>query len=124
AISLHPTNLGGFTSDSKALGIGGGQQAGWARYQTGFIHAMLWTGTADSAVDLHPTNLLYSGQPMFYSDAFYTDGSHQVGDGAVSRSFNSFSQSYDYTTHALLWSGNAATAIDLHPTALLGFGSS
>jgi len=70
----------------------GAQQVG------GCGHAMLWRGTADSAVDLHPI----SGYSA--STAYGVNGPQQVGAGWVGS-----------LTHALLWSGTAQSAVDLHP---------
>jgi len=112
AVDLNPTS---FTS-SEAFGTNGTQQVGF-----GFVggssngaHALLWTGTAASAVDLNPINL--SG--FTDSFAYGTDGSQQVGVGQN----NSISGST--LTHALLWSGTAASAIDLNPTNLSGISNS
>lgn len=100
-IDLSPTNLSGFTS-SVAWGIGGNQQVGSGTIGAN-THALLWTGTADSAVDLHPTNL-----PGGFTDseAYRTNGTTQIGYG--------INGAGNY--HALLWSGTANSAVDLHPT--------
>jgi hypothetical protein len=66
------------------------------------VHALLWSGTAASAVDLNPTNL----NGIVYSSASATNGTQQVGEG---------SDEYLSVTHALLWSGTAASAVDLNP---------
>jgi hypothetical protein len=106
-VDLNPTNLGGFTY-SESRGTSGTQQAGDGG--TGSIdHALLWSGTAASAVDLNPTNL--SG--FTYSEANGTNGTQQVGDGYGSGTGDNH--------HALLWSGTAASAVDLNPTNLTGF---
>jgi hypothetical protein len=75
-------------------------------------HAIIWHGTAASAVDIHPSALGFD-----QSDAIATDGVEQVGvgNGAL------LSGRAD---HALLWSGTAASAVDLHPTNLVGIESS
>jgi hypothetical protein len=69
---------------------------------------MLWSGTADSAVDLNPTNL--SG--FTASSAANTDGTQQVGAAWGTVTSNH--------THAMVWSGTADTAVDLNPTNLIG----
>jgi hypothetical protein len=94
---LHPA---GFT-DSRALGISGTKQIGWGSGSTtsGRSHALLWSGTAASVVDLHPSG-------FFSSTGTGVSGASQVGYGT------------DLATgddHALLWSGTAASAVDLHP---------
>jgi hypothetical protein len=63
---------------------------------------MLWNGTAQSAVDLTPTNITGYG----YSIALDTDGVHQVGFGYGSATGSSH--------HALLWGGSADSAVDLN----------
>ena len=58
---------------------------------------MLWSGTALSAVDLHP-------QGFKSSEAFGLSDSLQVGYGTTT----------DGSRHAIMWSGSAASAIDLN----------
>jgi hypothetical protein len=53
-IDLHPS---GFTR-SVAWGVSDGQQVGSGTIFRGPDHALLWTGSADSVVDLHPAGLL------------------------------------------------------------------
>ena len=48
-VDLNPS---GFTS-SGALGVSGGQQVGYGNPTGDGTHALLWTGSADSVVDLH-----------------------------------------------------------------------
>ena len=114
---LTPFNLAGFNS-AQAIGTDGTQQVGSGGFAPsiagggGFRHALLWSGTAVSAVDLHPTNL--SG--FAASTAYGVAGGQQVGaedDGTGNG-----------ISHALLWSGTAASAIDLNPTNLIGIESS
>jgi hypothetical protein len=109
-INLNPTNLTGF-SQSVAQGIGGNQEVGYGGGSaTGLnsindnYHALLWHNTANSAVDLNPTNLT----GFTISRAFATDGAHQVGYGVGSDTFS----------HALLWNGAANSAVNLQPTTL------
>jgi hypothetical protein len=115
AVDLNPTNLTGFTS-SSAYGISanGSQQVGVGSGSgTGFeSHALLWSQTAASAVDLNPTNLT----GFTSSSAIGTNGSQQVGLGSGSGTGGN--------NHALLWSGSAGTAVDLNPTVLTGYTSS
>jgi hypothetical protein len=51
AVDLGPSGF----ADSSAFGIAGGQQAGggFGSATGGVAHALLWSGTAASAVDLH-----------------------------------------------------------------------
>jgi uncharacterized membrane protein len=69
-------------------------------------HALLWSGTAGSAVDLNPAG-------VDNSYAYATGGTRQVGYGSGTAT--------GFNAHALLWSGTAASTIDLNPT---GFGYS
>lgn len=102
ATLLHPLGF----STSRGSGISGTSQVG-----TGFVaptgntgHAMIWSGTAASAIDLHP--------PQFFdrSSASAASGEFQVGAGSYQVS------SSTSRTHALLWNGTAASVIDLHPS--------
>ena len=108
AVNLHPAALP--YSYSKALGVRNGQQVGYASavpYPVGetfsyhpFSHAVVWAGTAASAVDLSPAG--YTA-----SEALATNGTQQGG------------WAYDSVTllsqHAALWSGTAASFADLNP---------
>ena len=76
--------------------------------ESGIYHALLWSGSAGSAVDLNPTNLT----GITSSVANGTDGNQQVGWGSGSATGNSL--------HAMLWSGSAGSAVDLNPTNLTG----
>ena len=109
SLDLHPP---GIWNDSIARATADGQQVGNVNYidpsedSTLIIHAALWNGSAESALDLHP--------PFADCDRSYgedTDGVHQVGYG--------YFVSPDNLTpyRALLWEGSAASAVDLHPPA-------
>ena len=63
-------------------------------------HAFAWTGTANSAVDLHPAGLDYSQA----NDIF---GTQIVGYGGGM-----------ILPHAMLWDGLNASAIDIHANGL------
>jgi hypothetical protein len=81
------------------LGGGGGQQVGYVSAQhTG---AAVWSDTASSWVDLHP-----SPSAATSSQAFATDGVRQVGVA----SFNA-----TYPDRASLWSGTADSWVNLQP---------
>jgi hypothetical protein len=86
---------------SNAFGTNGIQQVGDGEGASFFAHALLWSGTADSAVDLNPTNLTY----ITDSIALGTSGTQQVGWGEGSGTGGN--------SHALLWSDTAASAVDL-----------
>ena len=89
-VNLHPAGA----VSSQALGVGGGQQVGWAHI-AGEPHASLWTGTAASWVDLHP--------PAQDSIAYGVKGGQQVG--IVNPLFG----------RASLWTGTVGSLVDLHP---------
>jgi hypothetical protein len=62
------------------------------------FHALLWSGSAASVVDINPPNYLTSGiQDM--------SATNQVGYASLD----------DQNAHAMLWSGTAASAVDLNP---------
>jgi hypothetical protein len=61
---------------------------------------VLWSGTAASVVDLHPSG-------FNESTAAAIVGNKQVGEASTTVAG---------VTHAMLWSGTAASAVDLHPT--------
>jgi hypothetical protein len=94
-------NPPGFDYDAYLTGISGSQQVGFASGAaiSGFNHAILWSGTAGSAVDLNP--------PGFNdSEGYGISGTNQVGRGYSTSAA---------ATHALLWNSTAVSAVDLHP---------
>jgi hypothetical protein len=105
AIDLNPQNF----ETSKAIDICGNQQVGYGTLSTGgesvfdptktFTHALLWSGTAESAVDLNPADFVYS-------QASDTNGSWQVGYG--------YGEGTGGEKHASLWNGTPESAVDLH----------
>ncbi|HVT83238.1 MAG TPA: hypothetical protein VHM90_21545, partial [Phycisphaerae bacterium] len=96
ARDLHPTNLPSATS-SQINGVYGNEQVGYAKFNS-VDTAIVWHGSADSAVSLQPAG-------YGFSQALATNGSQQVGyANVVSTTF----------THAMIWSGTAASAVDLH----------
>jgi hypothetical protein len=90
-IDLTPT-----ASNATAGGIAGGQQVGTVLGAQ--VHAMLFRGTAASAVDLHPAGFTFSAGTG-------TNGTIQAGQGRTSGG----------QLHALLWQGTAASVVDLNP---------
>ena len=111
SVDLHPA---GIWNDSIVRATAGSQQVGNVNYidegddpsTTLIIHAALWNGSPESALDLHP--------PLTDCDRSYgedTDGVHQVGYGY----FGTPDSLSPY--RALLWEGSAASAVDLHPPA-------
>ena len=99
ATILQPTGIDG----SYAFGVAGGSQVGqgYGPSTGNNAHALLWSGTAASMVDLNPTG-------FNNSYAWGNSVTNQVGYGSGIGSGNN--------DHALLWSGTAASAIDLHPS--------
>jgi hypothetical protein len=113
AVDLHPAALG-YIYSSGASGVGGGQQVG-----TGLVrregpyapirsHALLWTGSPESVVDLHPCG-------FDESDALAVAAGRQVGVGVIAGT---------NLTRALLWNGTADSVVDLHAFLPAGFWSS
>jgi hypothetical protein len=105
-VDLDPNGIidpGGTVNSSEALAISGNQEVGDAVFggNTNVTHAVLWNGTAASAVDLAPTGATYS-----YATG--TDGSQQVGYAGLPANTNGQS--------AILWTGTAASAVDLNPS--------
>jgi hypothetical protein len=88
-------------ASSYAIGVSGGIQVGIGLGPaTGDqSHALLWSGTAASVVDLNPAGFRSS----WASDV---SGGIQVGYGSGPATFEQ--------QHALLWNGTAASAVDLH----------
>jgi hypothetical protein len=102
AVILNPPG----STESRADAVSGNQQVGYA-YS---VHqAALWTGSAASLVNLHPAGYTIS-------EAKATNGVQQAGYGTV---YNASAQSSH--THALVWSGDAASAVDLNQFMPLGF---
>ena len=100
---------------SMAYATNGAHQVGYGTPQTttGF-HALLWSGSPASAIDLHPTGLSGVGQSVAYG----LSATQQVGQGYSNLG------SPNPIGHALLWNGSAASVVDLNPTNLPGVASS
>ncbi|HEX5050401.1 MAG TPA: hypothetical protein VFZ65_01385 [Planctomycetota bacterium] len=138
---LHPAGQ----LQSQAFGVRAGRQVGNS-YPLSFSHAGFWTGSAGSFVDLNPAgvtdstaydvagntmvgesstgsytsatlwnlasgsstslNPIGSSPPVTFSSISATDGLQQAGGVALAG-----------TLHAALWSGTAASYVDLHPVA-------
>lgn len=100
AQQYHSNDLTPAGSTSGRLnGTSGGKQVGASQIGSGYSHAVLLSGNALTAVDLHPAN-------YYYSMAMCADDTQQGGWG--------------YSTlggiHALAWSGSAASCVDLNPS--------
>ena len=122
AVDLQPTNISAYAY-SQAYGTDGTHQVGYAGFegpgfyqngnfvQNAFDHAMLWSGSANTAVDLNPAQLSVEN-----SYALAVGGNQQVGYGLVIPVKDG-----DYTkSHALLWTGTAQSAVDLDNPAVSG----
>ena len=84
--------------DSVANGAWDGVQVGSA-FRGGSNHAAIWSGSAESFVDLHPLGAADSG-------LLAVDNSGQAG---------SIYWTQPGEMHAALWHGTAESAVDLHP---------
>ena len=68
-------------------------------------HALIWPGTDNTIVDLHPSGYYDSQARDVYNN-------YQVGVGTT-RVYSEIG--YEEYDHALLWEGTAESVIDLHP---------
>jgi hypothetical protein len=100
-VDLHAASRGG---ESAALATDGHQQVGY-RFSQARRYAILWSGTAESAIDLTP-----AGYTLAVAEDVY--GGLQVGYGATPTIS---------TYRALLWSGSAASVVDLGQFAPAGY---
>ena len=101
-VNLNPAGFGG----SIAYATSGTQQVGFANRPCS--HASLWSGTAASWVDLHPNAGGCGGGGANYSIAWGVSGGQQVGEARVSVVGGD-------SNHASLWTGSAASWVDLNP---------
>ena len=112
-VDLHPDGFG----NSYAAATSGGQQVGWGTpggsWQeppgTG-THALLWSGTADSVVDLHPSGF---AEPKYWSWAVGLSGGQEVGALSLYVHSGPTPGERGDREHAYAWSGSAASAEDL-----------
>lgn len=102
AVSLNPFDA----ATSQANAVAGGQQVGYGYTPK---RALLWRGSAESMVDMHPEG--YTS-----SEANATNGFKQVGSGYIFDPVTQVGHS-----HALVWSGDAASAVDLNQYLPDGF---
>src|SRR5688572_11161273 len=98
AIDLHVPGY----SASTASAVAAGRQVG-ALDPTLTSAAVLWSGSAASAINLHP-----SGYRTSVATGISPDGSRQVGWATT-----------DDAVHAALWSSSAESFIDLNPPGYL-----
>lgn len=111
AVDLNPA--GRALSDADATD--GTQQVGYGTPEiTAGFHALLWSGSPGSVIDLHPAGLSGIDQSVAYG----LSATQQVGQGYSNLG------SPNPIGHALLWNGSAASVVDLNPTSLPGITSS
>jgi hypothetical protein len=102
-INMNPTGA----ISSAIEGMVPGEQVGFANFGSG-NRAMLWRGTPQSAISLHPEGV--AGVSGLYA----TVGSAQVG----------WANTYQYGLTAGIWFGTAESFIPLAPYLPPGYGSS
>jgi len=108
-VNLNPPSLPPYYDpyESAAFGVQGGQQVGWVRPGPDYPRASLWTGTADSWVNLSPVG-------PYVSQAYGVYSGQQVGYvRAAWRPRPPYPYSY-YPNRASLWTGSEASRVDLH----------
>lgn len=107
AVDLHPSGF----NFSYCTSVDGGDQGGFAEQQSYFVtmsHAMLWHGSS-AAVDLHPA----TGHT--YSRVMAVRNGQQAGYGStLAYPYGDYS-GYHTASKALVWSGSAASVVELHP---------
>lgn len=110
---LHPQLLLGAYASSCALAVNAQLIVGFGQgSRTGRRdHALLWTGsTSASAFDIHPDSIVGEAGCSY---------AHSVSEGCIV-GYGRGQRTREFS-HALLWKEPvAATAVDLHPTHLLG----
>jgi hypothetical protein len=101
ATSLHPAGA----ANSSATSISGNQQGGRVSFTTfGPNHAALWTGSAASFVDLHPSQATAS-------ECLAVSNGVQVGDVMM---VDPNDPNMNTISRASLWTGTAASWVNLH----------
>ena len=151
-VDLNPSGFAG----SVGLGTDGRQQVGYGARTppTGLgaaccsNHALLWSGTAESVVDLHPVsgydttsaNAVNGGQQVGWGDAsglsrallwtgspqsvvtLHPNGARETAAVAVANGWQvGWGTTADGSTHALLWNGTAESVVDLHAFLPTGY---
>jgi probable HAF family extracellular repeat protein len=89
-------------SETNQVGYGYGPVTSYQEY------ALLWSGSAESAIDLHPPG-------YFMTQVFATSGPIQVGSGAADVPGQPHKR-------ALLWHGSAESVIDMTPPGYVNSG--
>ena len=142
AVPLQPTTDGSRTPvlSSQGLGAGTNTQGGYTQ-ANGLFRAALWTGTAGTYTDLHPSGYLNSTvqdvdnlSQVGYVGTTPTERHAALWYGSSSSLVDLHPSGYSWSqawgvgggnqvgfgqigsnTHALLWSGSAGSMVDLHP---------
>lgn len=140
-INLHPVSG---ASSSQVYGLSATQQAGYIR--SGVVNrASVWSGTAASRVDLHPTGSTLSkamgvdaGQQVGFAifggseraslwtgnAGSWTDLTPDGASGGEALAVHAGQQAgyatFEGVTHAALWSSDAASFVDLNPLGAEG----
>lgn len=99
-VDLHPS---GDYVMSEICAMSETQQGGYARLNSGGRRALLWNGVADNFVYLHA-----DGPTTLVDSAVYAMTATQQGGTASTSSSTS-------AERAAMWSGTAASRVDLHP---------
>ena len=110
AVDLH----NGYNS-TRCTGTHGGQQTGYGEtliYSVAIQRAMLWNGTS-AYVDLGPAG-------FSFSKALGVRNGQQVGHAGGPPYPMGDVVGYQSGTHAFMWTGTAASAVDLHPIGFDG----
>src|SRR5205807_7138563 len=96
---------------SQINGLDANHQVGSGLSQIGLDHALLFSGSAKSAVDLNPDVMTYGSSVAYgishnkiVGEAYLTNGPEPIG-------------------HAFLWLGSADHFVDLHPAGFLESGA-
>jgi hypothetical protein len=92
---------GSYTITSAQSACGGWQVGAGYPAVPGYVHALIWSGTAASMIDLHPASGYNDSQ------AFDMSASQEVGYGGRT--------SDSGRAHALLWTGTSNVPADLNP---------
>lgn len=144
ATLLHPLGLPAYNS-SVAQAAAGKYQGGYASHSSsgpgGYSHALIWNGSGESFVNLHPTGYLGSGlfDMTLTRQVGAADGHAMMWNGSAESYVDlhpaGFTSSSAYgvfgdvqvgagtvggRTHALVWNGTAASVVDLQPTGYEG----
>lgn len=99
------TDLAPSNASCSIYGASADSQVGWGHSSVG-NHAVLWHGTVNSLIDLHPFDVFPEFQTSF---ATGVDGNTQVGYGVLN----------DGSFRAVLWHGSEDSAVGLQPAGFV-----